>query len=725
MRNVSLFVLWMCFACFAGAFENPGGMWTPMQIGEHAKILSTLGVARPETLPDTLHGPLSSVVWLGGCSASFVSPDGLIVTNHHCALSILQFNSTPDSDYVQNGYVARTREQELKAAPSSRAYIDFEFEDVTNAMRNGLEKIHDPLKRMKEIERRATGICKACEAKNKNFKCEVVSYFDGQQYYLVKRVEIKDIRLVQAPPMSVGSFGGDTDNWHWPRHAGDFAFLRAYVDKNGNSAPYSPDNVPYHPKSYFTIASEPLEPNDFVLVAGFPGHTERLKTSFEYKYLIDTQNPLKIEIFKDTVGLYKDLSASDAELKVKLGGPIFYRMNSLLFLEALQEQVKRMNLISLVEANEKGLSDWIHADPQRTTQWGDVLEDMECECGKYTRKIQDRMLLEYISRSATLVSSAYAIVRMAEERPKQDLDREPSYQEKNWAKLIASEESNQKNYNRRIDVAGLEYLIKRVKDIPGSRIRSKLLAAFPGASHAVEKDIAVILNEMYAGSSLESLDTRQKLLREATMRDLRQSKDPLIRLALRLRPLLEKKGDIDRTHGANLALLKPKYMDALLQYKGGMVAPDANATLRITYGTVRGYKPNADSPEHYPFSRMSELLKKDTGKHPFNSPPALLAEAKAGQFGRYKDAAFNDLPLNFLSDLDITGGNSGSPVLNKRFELAGLVFDGNYEGISSNYRFEKEVSRTIAVDMRYVLWYLETVDKAEHLLTELGVERPR
>ncbi|HPO15024.1 MAG TPA: S46 family peptidase [Candidatus Hydrogenedentes bacterium] len=721
MKNVLFIAVLMGAAVAAGAFENPGGMWTPMQIGEHAKILSELGVEHPETLSDTLHGPLSSVVWLGGCSASFVSPEGLIVTNHHCVISILQFNSTPDADYVQNGYIARTRDQELKAPPSSRIYVDFEFEDVTAAIRDGLEKIHDPLKRMKEIERRSTELAKACEAKNANLKCEVASYFDGQRYYLVKRIEIKDLRLVEAPPMSVGSFGGDIDNWHWPRHAGDFAFLRAYVDKDGNSVLYSPDNVPYKPKSYFKIASEPLHPDDFVMVAGFPGHTDRLKTSFEYKYLIDTQNPLKIEIFQDTVDIYKDLSASDAELKVKLGGPIFYRMNSLLFLEALQEQVKRMNLVSIVEANEKGLSDWIHADPQRTAQWGDVLEDMECECGQYARKMQDRMLLDYVTRSATLVSSAYAVLRMAEERPKKDWDREPDYQEKNWEKLIASEESNQKNYDRRIDVAGLEYLIKRVQGMPGSRSRSKLLAAFPGSAHAGEKGTAAILNEMYAGSSLESLETRQKLFREATVRDLRQSQDPLIQLALRLRPLLKKKEDIDKRYGANLALLKPKYMDALLQYKGGMIAPDANATLRITYGTVRGYKPQAGSPEYYPFSCMSELLKKDTGEHPFNSPPALLTAAKAGPFGRYIDAALNDLPLDILSDLDITGGNSGSPVLNKRFELTGLVFDGNYEGISSKYLFDKQISRTIAVDMRYVLWYLGAVDKADTLLSELGI----
>ena len=703
------------------AFENPGGMWTPMQITEHAKTLSELGVEHPEALADTLNGPLSSIVSLDGCSASFVSPEGLIITNHHCAVPILQFNSTPESNFVEKGHVARTRELELKAPPSYRIFVNIEFKDVTETMRAGLEKIGDPLKRYKEIERRTTALTQASEAGNKDLKCEVKSYFDGQRYYLVKRREIKDVRLVQAPPMSVGSFGGDIDNWHWPRHAGDFAFLRAYVDKDGNSAAFSPDNVPYRPKNHFSVPTEPLKPGDFVMVAGFPGRTERLKTSFEYKFLIDVSNPFRIETTKDLVGVYKKLSDSDAALKVKLSGPIFYRMNSLLFLEALQDQVKKANFVSTVEDNEKGLAGWINADSERAKKWGHVLDELRDESGAYARKVMPYMILDTLLGNATMVSSAYSIVRMAEERPKKDEDREPGYQQKDWERLVASQASAQKNYDRRIDIAALEYLMGRVQEAPRSFTKLRILHAFLETANPGSNEVASILNDTYAGSELESVEVREKLLKEADLNDLEHSKDRLIRLALRLRPVMKNLENIRKTYAANLAIIKPNYMDALLQYKGGMVAPDANSSLRITYGMVRGYRPQENAPEYYPFTGMSELLKKDTGEAPFNSPPVLLTAAKTGDFGTYKDAALNDLPVDFLSDLDITGGNSGSPVLNKRFEIVGAAFDGNYEGISSNYLFDEQVSRTIAVDIRYVLWYLDAVHKAHNILSELGV----
>ncbi len=721
MKLLYALALTIFFSVNVGAFENPGGMWTPMQITEHAKILSELGVEHPEALSDTLNGPLSAIVSLDGCSASFVSPEGLIITNHHCVVPILQFNSSPESNFVEKGCLAQTHEQELKAPPSFRVYVNFEFKEVTETMRAGLEKIGSPLKRCKEIEKRITALTKESEAEGKDLKCEVKSYFDGQRYYLIKRREIKDVRLVEAPPMSVGSFGGDIDNWHWPRHAGDFAFLRAYVDKNGESAPFSPDNVPYRPRNHFRVPTEPLKPNDFVMVAGFPGRTERLKTSFEYKFLIDVANPQRIEITKDLVGVYKNLSESDPGLKVKLAGPVFFRMNSLLFFEALQEKVKKANLVSLVEENEKGLAGWISADSARARKWGKVLDDVRDETGEHASKVKDYMILDSILGNGAMVSSAYTIIRMAEERPKKDEDREPGYQQKDWERLIASQESVQKNYDRRIDIAALEYLIGREKKLPCSIPKSRILRALLGYRTADSGETAHVLSDAYAGSELESLDVRQRLLREGNLHDLKQSKDRLIQLAFRLRPVARRLEDIRKAYYANLAVIKPNYMDALLQYKGGMVAPDANSTLRITYGGVRGFRPHENAPEYYPFSCVSELLKKDTGEAPFNSPPALLTAAKSGEFGRYKYGALNDLPADFLSDLDITGGNSGSPVLNKRFEIVGAAFDGNYEGISSNYLFDKEASRTIAVDIRYVLWYLDAVDKARGILSELGI----
>ena len=285
---------------------------------QHRSTLRSLGVKNPDALADLQGYPLGAIVWLGGCSASFVSPHGLIATNHHCAISSLQFHSTPENNLFENGFLARTRQEELPGETGKKVWITQEIIDVSPEIRIGLEDIADPVQRYTEIQQRIKDRIAREEDPDKGIRCEIKTYYEGQYYYLLKYVELRDIRLVYAPPESIGAYGGDIDNWQWPRHTGDFTFYRAYVSPSGQPAEYSPDNVPYQPRHWLRIADEPLEPDDFVLVAGYPGRTQRWKTLDEVLYLYQTDNPMRIRILGELADLYTALGEQNMSwIKVK------------------------------------------------------------------------------------------------------------------------------------------------------------------------------------------------------------------------------------------------------------------------------------------------------------------------------------------------------------------------------------------------------------------------
>ncbi|MHC5083416.1 MAG: S46 family peptidase, partial [Planctomycetota bacterium] len=280
-------------------FENPGGMWMPHQLAQQSDTLDSLGVENPQQLSDPLAYPLGAIVWLGGCSASFVSPEGLIVTNHHCASSSLQFHSTPESNLYDDGFLARSCGDELPGETGKKVWVTQAMIDVTETVRHGLDNIADPMQRYKEVEMRIKNIIAQHESEEDGIRCEVKNYFMGSQYYLIKFLELRDVRLVYAPPGGVGWFGGLVDNWHWPRQTGDFTFYRAYIGPDGKPAEYSEDNVPYQPKHYLRLATEPLEAHDFVMVAGYPGQTQRWQTAGQIEYMIRVENPKRIRILSE------------------------------------------------------------------------------------------------------------------------------------------------------------------------------------------------------------------------------------------------------------------------------------------------------------------------------------------------------------------------------------------------------------------------------------------
>ncbi|MCF7955905.1 MAG: S46 family peptidase [Phycisphaerae bacterium] len=703
-------------------FENPGGMWMPQQINDQLDMLRSLGVNNPKSLTNPLVHPLGAIVGMG-CSASFVSDNGLIVTNHHCVYRSLQTHSSPECNIYENGFLARNISEELPAETGKKVSVTKEIIDVTSIVRKNIAKIKDPLSRYKAIEDRIKALIAEHEAPSKGIRCSVKEFFEGQSYYLIKKLELKDIRLVYAPPLAIGCYGGDIDNWNWPRHTGDVAFYRAYVAPDGSVAEYSPDNVPYKPMHYLRIATEPLKENDFVMVAGYPGRTQRWWTAEQVEFAYWENNPNRIKILTEKEAIFKKLAKQSDELGIKVTPSIKGVLNSLKYLQSLQENFKSYGLLNKKVTQQQKLVAWVNEDMSRKTKWGDVLDEIAALQHQRQRTAYSNSLITGLRRSVTVINSAHTIVCMARQRPKPDNERDPSYQQRNWIRSIQSLQQAQTSYDPKIDKAILSYYLQKIAELPsdqGTPILNLFSEKLANDTTKIDSFVNSLFNEKL---TVNNTNIRVELFKNADTKQLRQSTDPAIQLALRIRPLTKSLEDENKIHQGKMALLKPKYMQAMQAFYATPIAPDANGSLRVTYGTVKGYRPTPNAKKYRPFTTLSGVLRKNTGIKPFNAPKELVEAAKTtGPDSPFYYDQLGDIPVNFLSDVDTTGGNSGSATLNRKGELVGLLFDGNSESLASDMIFMPKITRSIHADIRYILWFMKNVDHADNLLNEMNVK---
>jgi hypothetical protein len=704
------------------AFRNPGGMWMPRQMAQppHAAILAGMGVKIPAaTLSDPLAAPLNAVVSLGGCTASFVSPEGLVITNHHCVQGALQINSTPDKNYVENGFLAKTKAEELPAGPAQKISVAQAFTDITGPMRDGLDAIKDPVARTKELEKRQNAQVAACEKDRPGIRCDVRSFYRGAEYQLIEYLEIRDVRLVYVPPRSVGNYGGEVDNWAWPRHTGDWSYFRAYVGKDGKVADPSPDNVPYQPKAFLKVDRDGLKQHDFVMVTGYPGRTTRITTYNEVKFDVDWAYPYLITLLQQRYDLLQAMVDGKtnvaADTKLKAGVAKQGVQNGLEKYQGVLAGLQKGDMMAQKKAiDDKTRAYAAGAGREAHNAAIGQLDAMIAEDQKTARADFD--FGQTVGGSA-LLATAIGFVRLAEERTKPDATRKPGYQERDMPRRIASQKQFARQFDATIDRATLRLLLVRDLDLPEAD--RPWLATFLGAKKGAKIDAALIdkvLDGLYKGTKLADEKTRLDLLTKATPKSLKASKDPMIKLAVAMWPAIKAKEARDDKDGGDMILLTNRYAEAMRDALGGNLSPDANSTLRVTYGTVRPF----DSGGR-PFTTVSEIVAKDTGAEPFDAPKAELDAIKAKKWGPYASAELGEVPVDFIADLDITGGNSGSPALDRDGELVGLAFDGNIEGVASDVVFNAATTRTIIVDARYMLWYMDAIDQADNVLTELGV----
>ena len=694
------------------------GMWVPQQLPEIAGPLKKAGLKlNPEQLANLTGDPMGAVVSLGGCTASFVSPQGLVATNHHCAYGAIQLNSTAEKNLIKDGFNPASLADELSAGPNARIYVLDDITDVTAEAKAAMAAAgSDHAKRSKALEAFGKKLTGDCEAEA-GFRCRLYSFMGGNTYRLFKNLEIKDVRLAYAPPGSVGKFGGDIDNWMWPRHTGDFAFYRAYVGKDGKPAAFSKDNVPYQPKHWLKIADRPLGAGDFVMVAGYPGRTDRYALAAEFENTEQWRYPAISKAYKDQIALVEAAGKANPDIAVKYASSMAGWNNTSKNYDGQLEGFQRNGVLGIKQREEAAVLAWLKSQGEAGKAALQAHAQLEALVAQ-DRQTQERDLVAGMFGRTGVLGTATTLYRLAIEKAKPDAERESGYQERDLPGIEGSLKQMERRYVPAMDRQLQDYWLQRYVALPaGQRIAALDTWLGGNGQSAVESAL-----KRLDATALGSTEERLKWFK-ADKAAFEASTDPAIQYAVALMPTLlqmEQKAEIDR--GKSLQA-RPLYLQAIADYKqskGEFIYPDANSSLRITFGNVKGYT-KLDGSVQQPFTLLEQVAAKETGKDPFDNPKALLDAVAAKRYGGLADKRLGTVPVNFLSDLDITGGNSGSPVLDAEGKLVGLAFDGTIESVSSNWVFDPVMTRMISVDQRYMRWIMQEVMPAPQLLKELGV----
>jgi len=708
----SIFLPVALLGAATAAFADEG-QWQPHQLPQLSSELKRIGITMPAAkLADLSKHPMSAMVSLGGCSASFVSPDGLVVTNHHCAYGAIQRNSTPEQNYIVNGFLAKTRAEELPGGPNTLIYVTEKVENVTKRVLDGLSPTLSGSERHALVAARVKALIAECET-DKSTRCSVPAFHRGLEYYRIKQLMIRDVRLVHAPSDRIGNFGGDIDNYEWPRQTGDYSFLRAYVGKDGRPADPSPDNVPYRSKDFLVVSAEGLKNGDPILLAGYPGRTSRYKLPSEIRFARDVDFPAKAATITADLAIIAAATQGNPAWDVRYASVAKGLNNVLKKTQGLMDGFARKDIAAIKDVQDAEFRTWQqnHAGANKN-----LLTELDAVIAR-DMALQRQEAAWNEATHSDLLKSARTLYRLALERQKPDAEREGGYQERDLSFIKARLTRLEQSFVPSVDEARYKAALGRYARIDGA-VRPQGLGALLPTEAA--------LPAMYRSSELADTTKRLAWIGKDPQA-FRASNDPFIMLAVRLHDagmaLENGRNEID----GNLERVIPQYMAAVIAFKtsqGKPVYPDANSTLRVTYGTVSPYAPR-DGLLKGPFTTVEGILEKETDKDPFIVPAALKEAIQGKRYGVFKDKALGTVPVNFLSSADTTGGNSGSAVMNGRGELVGLNFDSTYESITKDWYFDTAITRAIHVDIRYMLWVMKEVDHADNLLKEMTIKYPK
>ncbi|MBQ4859664.1 S46 family peptidase [Pseudoalteromonas sp. MMG007] len=695
------------------------GMWQPHQLPELESILKAKGLEIDvDSISKLTEFPMNAVISLGGCTASFVSPKGLVVSNHHCVYGSVQYNSTPENNILENGFLAKSPAEDLPATPGSRVYVTETVTNVTDKVSKGIEKLSAKA-RYDAIVKNEKALVAQCEA-DESYRCNVYSFHGGLEFYLIKSLEIKDVRLSYAPAMGVGNYGGDIDNWMWPRHTGDFGFYRAYVGKDGKPAEYSEDNVPYVPDSYLKVSAKGVQEGDFVMVTGYPGRTNRYRISTEVDNVFNDSYPKARVHNSKYVSLIEENSEDGSKARIAYESTIAGYNNYIKNFGSMIESFKKGTMLERKKQFEQELTQWINSDGERKEQYGSVLGELSDLIAQSQEHSERDRMLGYVHRSQ-MISTARRLYRLAYEKQKPNSERESGYQERDLPRIKAGLERMTRRYDSKVDKAILLHFLELYAALPKEERFSDVDKVFKVQNGFDKATQSALLDSMYEQSRLDNATVRNSLF-EQSFSQLNQSQDPFVQYAKAIFKVMKAQEDKSKALAGKLQAARPELMSAIIAFnkaKNKPVYADANSTLRVTYGTVGGYSPQ-DGLVATPFTSLEGLLAKNTDVDPFNAPKKLQEQIKAKLYGDYT-GGMNTVPVNFLSNVDTTGGNSGSPTLNGKAELVGLLFDGVYESIIGDWDYNPELNRSIHVDSRYMLWVMDKVDNAQNLLDEMTI----
>jgi hypothetical protein len=705
---VILFLTWF------GAAEE--GMWMPHQVKYLDLNANGLKIPTEKIYNEGGVGLINAVVRVRGATGSFVSKKGLILTNHHVAFGALQQASDKEHDYITLGFLARTMAEEIPA-PSYYVNVFLGYEDVTTSVLKHIKPHMTAEQKAKTLESIKKKLAAKAEKKGKDLYCTVSSMYSGNQYYLFRYKRLQDVRIVYAPPQSIGNYGGEIDNWMWPRHTGDFSFLRAYVSKDNVGVPYSPDNVPFQPASILNISIHGVKPGDFTFVMGYPGETYCRYTLSEFQFDIE-QMKQRIDTYKDIIDFLEEVGKDDRSIQIKYASQIRGLNNGFKNRIASLEGFQKQSIIERKKDFEGKFLKWLEQDVQTKEKYGTALTKMEnfiWENRDFYQEYQRFSDLTSRSVGPALLMQAHLIYRTITEKQKPDIKREENFQEKDLPNIKNRIKDAERSYDLATDKAYFKHLLNRMLTVDKAQVPRVFLPVLQMGEEGIDKYVDRLYTTQLLTDPQKRLDLLQ--LKPSALIELN---DPMINLAAALEKGLSTLRERKKTIDQQREDLRQIYNAGLLEMYQGKIAADANSSVRFTYGPVKGYQPR-DGVIYLPLTTLTGVMEKETGTFPFEVPAKLEELYQARDFGRYIDKNLDDLPVCFLNVTDATGGSSGSPVLDANGEIVGLLFDGVYESVVGDYFVVPEFQREINVDIRYVLFVTEKFSGAHHLLKEMGL----
>lgn len=707
MRKLLLSITLLFCMIYAKADE---GMWLPYNLSNQSLYeMQQLGCKLSAEQIFSLNQPSlkdAIVQFGGGCTGELISPEGLLLTNHHCGLSYVQKHATVEHDYLTDGFWALNKDEELPNQGLTVSFLAM-VEDVTEAV---LKDVVDEDTREDVINNNIKEIIKERKG-DRNVEIEIVPFYSGNQYILFEYDVYEDVRLVCCPPWGIGKYGADTDNWTWPRHKGDFNIFRVYTDKDGKPAKYSEDNVPMKSKHYLPINIKGVKQGDYAMILGYPGSTDRYSTSYTVKNIVDYEGPSIVNCRTAKLNEYRKHMDADPEVFIKYASKQASVSNYWKYYIGQVKQLKRNHVYERRLEQENAFREWVAADKARQAEYGAIWTDIE---KKWAMMGEIQNAFVYLREAGWNGGEAVSFSRRF--KKVNDMIKVKEDKEK-----ISQ---NVENIRKASDAFFKDYDMALDKDVTIA-----LLNLFYNDIENYVPDMVATIGEKNNGDFTawveeafqKSIFTDKERMEKWFNKPKRLDKDPIYALAMSFVNEyfdvydIYERANITGNYGERL------YMKGLMEMQTERnFYPDANFTMRLTYGTVEPYK-GADAVNYNYFTTMDGVMAKYIpGNWEFDIPQDVLTLYENRDYGRYADEN-GQLIVNFITTNDITGGNSGSPVINGEGELIGLAFDGNWEAMSGDIMFEKNVQRTICMDARYLLWCIEKVGKATNIINELTI----